>query len=204
MGTRPDIRAHNRVGICGEHIQGAGGRRDNGGDIMNTRAVYHIDQVTAEAAWIIDDCPDGARSVTNDAERVAAALLRQFGNRRFFYRDTAGNWDELQHDGTRFTGFAPASHISPGGARSPAQQTPPVAGTGEPGVRRAANDDDPLFAAPAGVAGIERAPAAAEPPVGGGEFSGAGASGGWDPPSESSSSDSGSESTDSGGSAGVD
>ena len=173
---------------------------------MNTRTVYHIDQVTTEAAWIVDDCPDGAMSVTNDAEHVVAALLHQFGDRRFFYRDTDGNWDELQHDGTRFTGFAPASHINhPGGALSPARHKPPIVGIGDLGVQRAPEDDEPLFAAPAGVAGIERAPAAGEPPVGGGgEFSGAGASGGWDSPSESSSSDNGSSSSDSGGSASTD
>ena len=55
--------------------------------------------------YIID--LDGPVSVTNDAEAVVEYLLVQFPNTRIAYRDTMGNWDELDHDGRKFTGFKP-------------------------------------------------------------------------------------------------
>lgn len=54
------------------------------------------------------------RTLTNDAEGVIA-YLRETGalymahdttqHRRVLYADSEGTWDELQHDGRRFTGF---------------------------------------------------------------------------------------------------
>ena len=53
---------------------------------------------------------DGAVSVTNDAEAVVLHCLSQycqFGeNYPIYYQDTEGSWDELKHDGTKFTGFS--------------------------------------------------------------------------------------------------
>ena len=56
----------------------------------------------------IADASQGGRSVTNDAELVVRELLesRQLRpTQRLLYRDTLSRWDELLHDGCRFTGF---------------------------------------------------------------------------------------------------
>jgi hypothetical protein len=56
----------------------------------------------------IADANRGRRSITNDAERVVVELLATAQLRpqqRLLYRDTLGCWDELVHDGHRFTGF---------------------------------------------------------------------------------------------------
>lgn len=55
---------------------------------------------------ITDDCDmKCGRSVTNAAENVVTWLLSMYPGRRFIYRDTMGQWDELAHDGKSFTGF---------------------------------------------------------------------------------------------------
>lgn len=57
---------------------------------------------------ITDECDThGGRSVTNAAEEVVAFLLPLYPGRRIIYRDTEGRWDELAHDGKKFTGFKP-------------------------------------------------------------------------------------------------
>lgn len=51
---------------------------------------------------------DGDVSVTNSAECVVETMLQIYPEGlRILYRDTDGRWDELKHDGTKFTGFAP-------------------------------------------------------------------------------------------------
>ena len=59
---------------------------------------------------------DGYATVTNDAEAVVAALLRiavQLGEPigpnlpPIYYYDSDGALDQLEHDGTAFTGFKP-------------------------------------------------------------------------------------------------
>lgn len=42
-------------------------------------------------------------SVTNDAENVINSINP--GVRQVIYQDTMGNWDEIEHDEGRFTGF---------------------------------------------------------------------------------------------------
>ena len=74
------------------------------------RSHYSIHAITADSVAIIDR-NDGAKSVTNDAEEVVKDLIADYGRgRRFFYRDSAGDWAELKHDGYQFTGFAPLSN----------------------------------------------------------------------------------------------
>jgi hypothetical protein len=57
--------------------------------------------------YLVDN--DDGMSVTNDAERVVAELMAQTNKfhtyYRIIYRDTDGNWDELCHDGAKFTGY---------------------------------------------------------------------------------------------------
>ena len=74
-------------------------------------AIYRVIKSSPEIVWILDE--DGPLSVTNDAERVVAELFKTYGDRRIIYRDTDGNWDELQHRGSVFTGFAPARELAP-------------------------------------------------------------------------------------------
>ncbi|RPH66512.1 MAG: hypothetical protein EHM78_23410 [Myxococcaceae bacterium] len=56
----------------------------------------------------IADANRGGRSITNDPERVVTELLaaqQLLPHQRLLYRDTLGRWDELAHNGRRFTGF---------------------------------------------------------------------------------------------------
>ena len=109
---------------------------------MNREARYHVVKSTFEAVWIVDD--EGVLSVTNDAERVVAKLFRAWGARRIFYQDTDGYWDELQHEGAKFTGFAPARHLPPGAPLTAEKQKPVTdredAGGGEFGGAGASGD----------------------------------------------------------------
>jgi uncharacterized protein involved in tellurium resistance len=72
---------------------------------MKPRAHYRIACIRPGTIWVID-LDDGAMSVTNDAEAVVAALVAQYGDRRIMYRDTEGNWDELEHENGRFLDYA--------------------------------------------------------------------------------------------------
>ena len=78
---------------------------------MNRRALYQVVGQDERHVWIVD--LDGPLSVTNDAERVCVEVNRLFPGRRIIYQDTMGKWDELVHQGGRFTGFAPARDNHP-------------------------------------------------------------------------------------------
>lgn len=69
------------------------------------RSAYYIDNWNKEFVFIID--MDMGLSVTNDAENVVPEVVREYGNKRIVYRDTAGQWDELVHDNGKFVRFAP-------------------------------------------------------------------------------------------------
>jgi hypothetical protein len=58
---------------------------------------------------LLVDLDSGGKSVTNDAENVVAALSTELDldDVPVYYRDSAGSWDELKHEGWKFTGFAP-------------------------------------------------------------------------------------------------
>lgn len=72
---------------------------------MNSRASYSTVAVDHEFVYI-EDC-NGPLSVTNDAEAVVAELLKTYPNKRIMYQDSEGQWDELVHNGQRFTDFRP-------------------------------------------------------------------------------------------------
>ena len=64
---------------------------------------------------LIRDKDDGTGpSVTNDAHGVVSQVhagIVSLKRRRLFYRDSAGQIDELKHDGQgRFMGFAPCKY----------------------------------------------------------------------------------------------
>ena len=54
---------------------------------------------------IEDKCDGNQMSVTNNAENVVIDMLEHYGDCPIVYRDTEGRWDELKHDGKKFTGF---------------------------------------------------------------------------------------------------
>lgn len=68
-----------------------------------SRAEFEVVKLTAEAIWLRD--LDKGRTITNDADEVTAAMLKLYGPRRVYYRDTMGRWDELEHNGRAFVGF---------------------------------------------------------------------------------------------------
>lgn len=70
------------------------------------RAIYRVVSVTPDIITIRD--LDDGRSVTNDAERIVAKLIAEWGNKRILYYDTMGNLDELLHEAGVFKGYAPA------------------------------------------------------------------------------------------------
>jgi hypothetical protein len=72
---------------------------------------FTVTTVAPSAVFLVDN-NDNSKSVTNDAENVVSYVNSQFPNRRIFYKDTMGSWDELVHNnGTfiRFAGIAPVT-----------------------------------------------------------------------------------------------
>lgn len=67
-------------------------------------AVY---QPTLDAILVTDLCATECRSVTNDAEKVVADVVQRHGDKRIFYCDSTGGWDELVHTNGVFDTFAP-------------------------------------------------------------------------------------------------
>lgn len=77
----------------------------------NLKARFAVADVTAEDLVIVD--LDGLKSITNDAEAVVnylnAVAPNGLGERRIFYRDTQGRFDEIKTKNGAFDGFAPCS-----------------------------------------------------------------------------------------------
>lgn len=104
---------------------------------MNRQSTYHVERIGTIAqqmtVWITDLDLPGRRSVTNDAERVVREIYATHGNVRIIYRDTQGDWDELEHIRGVFRRFIPARHLAPdrirarGAADSKDQQILPFA-----------------------------------------------------------------------------
>lgn len=79
------------------------------GEVVMKHAAYDIVRVASPFVWIKD--LDQGLTVTNDAENVVRVVLSRYPGHRIIYQDTEGQWDELRHDGAKFTGFAPAAHL---------------------------------------------------------------------------------------------
>lgn len=78
-------------------------------ETMIPKAKFDV-KISGDVLLVVDLYNPGSPSmtVTNDAEAVTEYVLAHFGSkRRILYRDTEGRWDELKHDGQKFTGFAP-------------------------------------------------------------------------------------------------
>jgi hypothetical protein len=76
---------------------------------MTPRA-YYEHKLISGVLCVIDLNQAGARSVTNDAEKVVAELYAKGllpEGRQLIYRDTEGMWDEMLWQGAgKFAGFA--------------------------------------------------------------------------------------------------
>jgi len=62
--------------------------------------------------WI-RDLDAGGKSVTNDAENVVQELNERHPGYRVIYKDSMGQWDELNHDNGKFIGYTHARHMAP-------------------------------------------------------------------------------------------
>lgn len=71
-----------------------------------TKAKYIINLATKDFVYIEDIGRGLVMSITNDAEDVVKEVLAQFPNRRIFYKDSAGDVDELLHQEGQFTYFS--------------------------------------------------------------------------------------------------
>jgi hypothetical protein len=76
------------------------------------RADFEVVKVERDMIWI-KDLVRGNTSITNDAERVCRRIWHDYPARRIIYCDSDGNWDELKHEGGKFTGFAAARDMAP-------------------------------------------------------------------------------------------
>ncbi len=74
---------------------------------VERKADYEIIKVAPDAVFLVD-LDRGNVSVTNDADRVVAEVHKLHPGKRIFYRDSMGNWDELDHKNGVFTGYLPA------------------------------------------------------------------------------------------------
>lgn len=55
--------------------------------------------------WVEDEFEQGCMSVTNDAERVVAEVVKLYGDHPIVYEDTMGRWDQLRHKAGVFERF---------------------------------------------------------------------------------------------------
>ncbi len=78
---------------------------------MKGVAAFKIMHTTDTFVLIADMDSDGFPSITNSAHGVIELLSVQMNltNRAVIYRDTMGRFDELRHDGHKFTGFSPCT-----------------------------------------------------------------------------------------------
>lgn len=66
---------------------------------------FSIDRIEKDIVYLIDN--DIGRSVTNSAEEVTKYINLKYPNKRIIYKDTCGEWSELNHIKGRFLSFAP-------------------------------------------------------------------------------------------------
>lgn len=74
---------------------------------------YDVVKVTIDTIWIDDTGHRAGGSLTNNAEAVCRKIWHDYPGRRIIYKDSAGNWDEMKHEGGRFVAFAPARDMAP-------------------------------------------------------------------------------------------
>lgn len=81
------------------------------GSPMDWERFYTIQKVTDTFVLISDN--NRGLSVTNAARHIVSELHERLkggiGHRRLYYRDSTGRFDELMHEGGRYSGFLPCS-----------------------------------------------------------------------------------------------
>ena len=96
------------MGVSGRHPHG----RVPPSNLM-IKVIYRHQLWTSPAGVqfivVVDEYQGSARSVTNAADDVVAAMISRYGNHPIVYRDTDGQWDALAHDGKRFGTFVELS-----------------------------------------------------------------------------------------------
>lgn len=75
-----------------------------GREVSNTHPARHSMYLHGDVIVVEDAC-DGGTSVTNQAREVVERAIKLFGPHPIIYRDTAGVWDGLGHDGQTFRAF---------------------------------------------------------------------------------------------------
>lgn len=60
---------------------------------------------------LLQDIGNNSRTITNDDDKVINVLSQHFNlkNKRVFYKDSDGRFDELVHESNQFSGFSPCS-----------------------------------------------------------------------------------------------
>lgn len=72
---------------------------------MRRNHSYSVIRLENDKITISDDDLPNTRTVTNSAEQVVEEIYRNYGDIRIIYRDTEGNWAELEHYNGIFLGF---------------------------------------------------------------------------------------------------
>lgn len=72
---------------------------------MRRNYSYSLIRLEHDKITISDDDLPNTRSVTNSAEQVVAEIYRDYGDLRIVYRDSQGDWAELEHHEGIFLGF---------------------------------------------------------------------------------------------------
>lgn len=72
---------------------------------MVKRHALFIHYVKGKVVCVIDQGRSHFLTVTNDAEFVVEQMLETYGNMPIVYRDSCGQWDQLCHDGKKFTHY---------------------------------------------------------------------------------------------------
>lgn len=73
-------------------------------DTSRCRSKFNVLRQNDESVTL-EDCDDGAMSVTNDAENVVEAMVPLLNGRRLFYIDSMGDLGELCISNGIFAGF---------------------------------------------------------------------------------------------------
>ena len=70
---------------------------------MDMKSNYRVIDETDNEIYLVDNDIEGYRSVTNDANNICNV----YPDKRIFYCDSMGNWDEMIHDEGAFKTFSP-------------------------------------------------------------------------------------------------
>jgi hypothetical protein len=76
---------------------------------VSAKPIYLIMKSTNDYTFIADESIFGSKTVTNAADEIVRELYEKgviWDGKRLFYKDSAGDIDELLHENGAFTGFS--------------------------------------------------------------------------------------------------